>query len=66
MWGTMEQWPPIISKHYINLSIIESIEDFPKEKEETCTLAMIHAKVEEVKKLKKSIRIDEVSVCLTK
>ena len=52
-----EQWLRVVSKHYINLSIIESIEDFPKEKEETCTLAMIHAQIEEVKKLKRSITI---------
>ena len=57
-----EQWPRVVSKHYVTLSTIESIEDFPKEKEVTCTLAMIHAKIEEVKKLKISIAIDKVSV----
>ena len=46
-----EQWLPVVSKHYINLSAIESIEDFPKEKEVTCTLAMIHSKIEDVKKI---------------
>ena len=59
-----EQWPPVVSKHYVNLSTIESIEDFPKEKEVTCTLAMIHAKIEEVKKLRRSITIDQVSVSM--
>ena len=59
-----EQWLRVVSKHYINLSTIESIEDFPKEKEVTCTLAMIHAKIEEVKKLKRSITIDQVSVSM--
>eukprot|EP00731_Ephydatia_muelleri_P002875 Em0001g2875a len=57
-----EQWPRVVSIHYVNLSTIESIEDFPKEKEVTCTLAMIHAKIEEVKKLKRSIAIDQVGV----
>ena len=57
-----EQWPLVVSKHYINLSTIESIEYFPKEKEVTSTLAMIHAKIEEVKKLERSITIDQVSV----
>eukprot|EP00731_Ephydatia_muelleri_P002940 Em0001g2940a len=57
-----EQWLRVVSKHYINLSTIESIEDFPKEKEVTCTLAMIHAQIEEVKKLKRSITIDQVGV----
>eukprot|EP00731_Ephydatia_muelleri_P002935 Em0001g2935a len=57
-----EQWQPVVFKHYVNLSTIESIEDFPKEKEVTCTLAMIHAKIEEVKKLKRSITIDQVGV----
>ena len=52
----------MVSKCYINLSTVESIEDFPKEKEEICTLAMIHAKVEEVKKLKRSIEIGQVGV----
>ena len=56
-----EQWPSVVSKHYINLSTIESIEDFPKEKEVTCTLAMIQSKIEEVKNLKKSIKINQVS-----
>ena len=61
-----EQWLRVVSKHYmyINLSTVESIEDFPKEKEVTCTLAMIHAKIEEVKKLKRSITIDQVSVSM--
>eukprot|EP00731_Ephydatia_muelleri_P002887 Em0001g2887a len=57
-----EQWLRVVSIHYINLSTIESIEDFPKEKEVTCTLAMIHAKIEEVKKLKRSITIGQVGV----
>lgn len=57
-----KQWLPVVSKHYINLCTIESIEDFPKEKEVTCTLAMIQSKIEEVKEQKKSIRMDEVSV----
>ncbi|KAL5517569.1 hypothetical protein EMCRGX_G003135 [Ephydatia muelleri] len=57
-----EQWLRVVSKHYVTLSTIESIEDFPKEKEVTCTLAMIHAKIEEVKKLKRSITIDQVGV----
>ena len=59
-----EQWLRVVSKHYVNLSTIESIEDFPKEKEVTCTLAMIHAEIEEVKKLKRSITIDQVSVIM--
>ena len=59
-----KQWLPVVSKHYVNLSTIESIEDFPNEKEVTCTLAMIHAKIEEVKKLKRSITIDQVSVSM--
>eukprot|EP00731_Ephydatia_muelleri_P002943 Em0001g2943a len=57
-----EQWLRVVSKHYVTLSTIESIEDFPKEKEVTCTLALIHAKIEEVKKLKRSITIDQVGV----
>ena len=59
-----EQWLRVVSKHYVNLSTIESIEDFPKEKEVICTLAMIHAKIEEVKKLKRSVTIDQVSVSM--
>ena len=57
-----EQWLPVVSKCYINLSTVESIEDFPKEKEVTCTMAMIHSKIEEVKTLKKSITIDKVRI----
>ena len=57
-----EQWLPVVSKVYINLSTVESIEDFPEEKEVTCTLAMIHANTGEVKKMKRSISINEVSV----
>ena len=49
----------MVSKCYINLSTVERIQDFPKEKE-VCTLAMIHAKVEEVKK--RSIEIGQVGV----
>eukprot|EP00731_Ephydatia_muelleri_P002898 Em0001g2898a len=56
-----EQWPRVVSKHYINLSTVESIEDFPKEKEVTCTLAMIHAKIEEVKEVKRPITIDQTT-----
>ena len=61
-----EQWLRVVSKHYINLSTVESIEDFPKEKEVTCTLAMIHAKIEEVKEVKRPITIDQVSVSMTR
>ena len=61
-----EQWPPVVSKHYVNLFTVESIEDFPKEKEVTCTLAMIHANIEEVKEVKRSITIDQVSVSMTR
>eukprot|EP00731_Ephydatia_muelleri_P027446 Em0019g319a len=57
-----EQWLPVVSKVYINLSTVESIEDFPEEKEVTCTLAMIHANTGEVKKMKRSISINEVGV----
>ena len=53
----------MVSKCYINLSTVESIEDFPKEKEEICTLAMIHSTIEEVKKLKRSIEIGQVGLC---
>ena len=54
-----EQWLRVVSKHYVNLSTIESIEDFPKEKE------VIHAKIEEVKEVKRPITIDQVSVSMT-
>ena len=59
-----EQWLRVVSKHYINLSTIESIEDFPKEKDVNCTLAMIHSEIEEVRKLKRSITIHQVSVII--
>ena len=55
-----DQWSHVASKCYINLSVVESIEDFPKEKEDTCRLAMMHSKIEEVKRLKRTIQIGEV------
>ncbi|KAL5503489.1 hypothetical protein EMCRGX_G010446 [Ephydatia muelleri] len=33
---------------------VESIKDYPKEMEDYCTLAMMHSKLEEVTKLKKT------------
>ena len=59
-----DQWSPIVSERYIRLSTVESIKDFPKEKEDICRLAMIHAKIEVVKKFKKSIPITRVGVLL--
>ena len=58
------QWPPVVSKCYVNLLAIQNIEDFPKEIEVTCTLAMIHSNLEVVKILKRTIKIDQVSVCI--
>ena len=55
-----DQWSPVASKRYINLSVVESIEDFPKEKEHICRLAMMQSKIEDVKKFKKSIQITRV------
>eukprot|EP00731_Ephydatia_muelleri_P002922 Em0001g2922a len=45
-----------------NQSTTDGVVKLPKEKEVTCTLAMIHAQIEEVKKLKRSITIDQVGV----
>ncbi|KAL5503432.1 hypothetical protein EMCRGX_G010383 [Ephydatia muelleri] len=42
-----------------NLATVESIKDYPKEMEDYCTLALIHSKLEEVTKLKKTFIRDE-------
>ena len=57
-----DQWSPVASKCYITLSVVESIEDFSKEKEDICRLAMVHSKIEKVKRLKKTIQIGQVGV----
>ena len=55
-----DQWSPVVSECYIRLSTVESIKDFPKEKEDICRLAMMQSKIEEVKRLKRTIQIGEV------
>ena len=55
-----DQWSPVVSEHYIRLSTVESIKDFPKEKEDICRLATMHSKIEEVKRLKRTIQIEVV------
>ena len=55
-----DQWSPVISERYIRLSTVESIKDFPKEKEDICRLAMMHANIKEVKQLKRTIDISQV------
>ena len=56
------EWPPVDVQGYVNLATVESIKDFPKEKEDYCRRAMMHSKLEEVKKLKKTININQVHV----
>ena len=55
-----DQWLPVVSERYIELSTVDSMRDFPKEKEDTRRLAMMHSKIEEVKRLKKTIQIGQV------
>ena len=57
-----DQWLRVVSKSYVTLSVVESIEDFPKEKEDICRLAMVHSKIEEVKWYKRTIQIGQVGV----
>ena len=59
-----DQWSPVVSERYIRLHTVESIEDFPKEKEDICRLAMMQSKIEDVKKFKKPILITRVGVLL--
>ena len=59
------EWPPVDVQCYVTLATVESIKDFPKEKEDYCTLAMMHSKLEVVKKLKKTIDINQVgTLCM--
>ena len=61
---TGAQWPTVDVQSYVNLATVESIRDFPNEKKDYCTIALMHSKMEEVKKLKKTIGIDEVGTCM--
>ena len=56
---TAIEWPTV---DYINLATVESITDLSQEKEDYCTLAMMDSKLEEVKKLKKTINITQVGM----
>ena len=59
---TATEWPPVDVQRYVNLATVESIKDFPQEKEDQCTLAMMDSKLEEVKKQKKTIDIHQVGM----
>ncbi|KAL5503492.1 hypothetical protein EMCRGX_G010449, partial [Ephydatia muelleri] len=59
---TATEWPPVDVQRYVNLATVESIKDFPQEKEDQCTLAMMDSKLEEVKKQKKTIDIHQVGL----
>ena len=63
---TRTEWPPVDVQRYVNLETVESIKDFTKEKEDYCRWAMMHSKLEEVKKLKKTINIHEVGMLVLK
>ena len=63
---TATEWPPVDAQHYVNLSTVGIIKDFPQEKEDQCTLAMMDSKLEEVKKQKKTIDIHQVGMLIFK
>ena len=57
-----DQWSLVVSERYIALTTVEKSKDFPAIKEDICTIAMMHSEIEEVKRLKRTIHIGQVSL----
>ena len=54
-----DQWPPVRCKDYIKLATVVMEDDFVKE--DDITKAMIHGKLDVVKRMRESVEMEEVS-----
>ena len=55
-----DKWPQVKSKKYINLALIEK-EDLAKQEIDQFTRATIHGNIDDIKKSKRAIQIDQVA-----
>ena len=55
-----DKWPQVKSKKYINLALIEK-EDLAKQEVDQFTRATIHGNIDDIKKSKRAIQIDQIA-----